>query len=258
MQPIERLQRPGVTQFRREYLNPRKPLVLEGTNDHWPARGWTIPRLAERLGELEVTPVELRAGHVHIDLERGLVRETMTFRAFVEQLERVHPPQYSLPLELVGPYGVLRQDLAVPPYCVGSIFTKINLWVAATGTVTDAHYDMLHNLLAQVQGRRRVTLFSPADTPNLYPYPMRTLHWHHSRVRLESADPAEFPRFRSARAWQVVLAPGDVLFIPRGWWHHIEALETSVAVNFFWLTPRWVPHIAAARALWTLGNIRSS
>jgi hypothetical protein len=258
MPSVEHVEFPNVGHFRRGYVKPRKPVVLAGASDHWRARRWTIAGLVERLGEREVTPVVLRGGHVHVDLDRGLVRDTMPFRTFVDQLERECPPRYSLPLELTGPYADLRQDLTVPPYCVGSIYTKVNLWVAGTGTVTDAHYDMLHNLLAQLQGKRRVTLFAPADTPCLYPYPMRTLHWHHSQVRLEAPDPTQFPRFGNARALQVELAAGDVLFIPRGWWHHIEAVEPSLAVNFFWLTPRWVPAIAAARVLWTLANIRSS
>ncbi len=258
MLAVERVECPDVPSFRSRYFKPNKPVILLGTQRDWPARSWTAEGLKQRLGDLQVSPVVLNEGHVHVDLERGLVDEPMTFRAYIDQLGEPPPPRYSLTVGLDGPLADLRQDLSVPPYCLGSIFMKVNLWVAPQRTITDAHYDMLHNLLAQVRGRRLVTLFAPEDTPFLYPYPLRTLHWHHSQVQVEAPDLVRFPNFRRARALRVELMPGDLLFIPRGWWHQVEALEPSIAVNFFWLTPRLIPEIALAKAAWTLQQIRSS
>jgi hypothetical protein len=258
MQAIERVERPDVASFRRNYLRTRRPIVLVGAQENWPARSWTIEGLRDRIGSLEVRPVVLSEGHVHVDLKRGLLDERMPFRAFVDHLGGPPPPRYSLPLQLVGPYSFLRQDLTIPRYCVGNVYTKINMWIAARRTITDAHYDMMHNLLAQLQGARVVTLFPPSETPFMYPYPMRTLHWHHSQVQVDAPDLSRFPRFSQARAVRVELTPGDILFIPRGWWHQVEATEPSIAVNFFWLTPRLVPAIAMARVAWTVGRIRSS
>ena len=231
-------------------------MVLLGTNDHWRARTWTVASLAERIGDPPVRLAVLDRGHVRIDLKRGIAYETRNLRSFLDQVERITPPVHYLRLRLKDRYRFLRDELEVPGYCVGTLFLDVSLLIGGVGTVVETHYDMLHNLVAQLRGRRRVTLFSPADTRCLYPYPMRTLQWHYSRVRLDAPDLGVFPRFRNACPLQVELAPGEVLFIPRGWWHHFETLEPSIAVNFFWLTPRLVPALAAARVLWMVKQVK--
>jgi lysine-specific demethylase 8 len=244
-----------VARFRREYLRPRHPVVLTGAIDHWPARAWTTSRLAERLGDCAVNLALLDDGHVRADLERGIRFERSSLRAFLADLERSTPPQSYLRLRLAGPHRALRDELEVPPYCLGRLALDVSLLIGGRGTIIDLHYDMLHNLVAQLRGTRRITLFSPADTACMYPYPLRTLHWHHSRVAFDAPDQVAFPRFGEATPLQVDLGPGEMLFIPRGWWHHFESLEASLAVNFFWLTPRWLPAMAAAQAAWLLKRV---
>jgi len=253
--PVERVERPDVARFRRDYLNRSAPVVLTGVTEGWPARGWSLDTLAERLGDRQVPLAVLRGGHVRADLARGIRHEAGSLHAFLARVATASPPQHYLRLRLSGPYAFLRADVEVPPYCLARLALDVSLLVGGTGTVVDTHYDMLHNLVSQLRGRRRVTLFSPADRARLYPYPMRTLHWHHSQVRLEAPDPVAFPRFREATPLQVDLGPGEMLLIPRGWWHHFETLEPSIAVNFFWLTPRLVPAIAAAQALWMVKRV---
>ena len=75
---------------------------------------------------------------------------------------------------------------------------------------------------------------------------------NHPRFQVPEADR---PARMGGLLMEPLLKPGDVLFIPRGWWHHFETLEPSIAVNFFWLTPRLVPALAASRALWMLKQV---
>ena len=255
MSPIERVERPTVARFRRDYLRPRRPVVLVGGSDHWRAREWTFGGLAEQLGDSELRLATLNRGHVRVD--RTIAYQTMSARAFLAHVERVTPPDYYLRLKLSGRYRFLRDDVEVPPYCVGRVFLDVSLLIGGTGTNTDTHYDMLHNLVAQLRGRRRVTLFAPADSACLYPYPLRSLRWNCSRVQVESPDPVRFPRFCEATPVHVELGPGDMLFIPRGWWHYFETLEPSIAVHFFWLTPWLVPALAAARVVWMAEKVRA-
>jgi len=90
-----------------------------------------------------------------------------------------------------------------------------------------------------VAGRRRFTLFPPEQLPNLYigPLDFTPAGQAISLVDFHQPDLARFPRFADAleHAQVAELAPGDVLFIPSMWWHHIEALETfNVLVNYWW------------------------
>ncbi|MEO7653004.1 MAG: cupin-like domain-containing protein [Bryobacteraceae bacterium] len=86
------------------------------------------------------------------------------------------------------------------------------------------HADILHThaYLAQLVGRKRCMLFSPADTAAIY----------RGKIDPDRPDLEKFPLFRSATAFESVLEPGEVLFIPSGWWHHVVALEKSITVNY--------------------------
>jgi Cupin-like domain len=90
-----------------------------------------------------------------------------------------------------------------------------------------------------VAGRRRFTLFPPDQLPNLYMGPLEfTLSGTPcSMVSLEEPDLVRYPRFEKAlkAAQSAVLEPGDAIFIPYSWWHHVESLEPfNALVNYWW------------------------
>ncbi len=103
-----------------------------------------------------------------------------------------------------------------------------------------AHYDMPDNLACVAVGRRRFTLFPPAELPNLYVGPLEftPAGQQISLVDFAQPDLARFPRFaaalRSARWWPSWM-PATRCSFPGMWWHHIEALEAcNVLVNYWW------------------------
>jgi hypothetical protein len=111
------------------------------------------------------------------------------------------------------------------------------IWMGNRLTV-QTHFDLNENIACVVAGRRRFTLFPPSQTPNLYPGPFElTLAGPPvSMVQLETPDFDRFPRFREALAHAVVaeLDPGDAIYIPYFWWHHVRALEDfNVLVNYW-------------------------
>lgn len=50
----------------------------------------------------------------------------------------------------------------------------------------------------------------------------------------EDRDPMELEEFRGLRYWDCVLGPGQVLYIPIGWWHYVRSLSVSFSVSFWW------------------------
>ena len=112
------------------------------------------------------------------------------------------------------------------------------IWIGNAVTV-QTHYDFSNNIACTLAGRRRFTLFPPEQLPNLYPGPMDiTLAGVPvSMVPLHRPDFVRYPRFRLAlaAARRIELNPGDGLFIPYGWWHHVESLTPfNVLVNYWW------------------------
>ncbi|XP_024142132.1 HSPB1-associated protein 1 homolog [Oryzias melastigma] len=108
------------------------------------------------------------------------------------------------------------------------------VWIGTNGANTPCHMDTYGcNLVLQVQGRKRWHLFPPEDTPNLYPtripYEESSVF---SSVNVQSPDLKKFPAFQAAQAHIVTLQPGQVLYVPRHWWHYVESVDpVTVSVN---------------------------
>ena len=137
-----------------------------------------------------------------------------------------------------------------------------SIWIG-TRTRIAAHNDFPHNLACCAVGRRRFTLFPPDQFANLYVGPLDNTPAGRpvSMVDLRDPDFEKYPRFREALASAQVaeLGPGDAIFIPSMWWHHVEALEPfNVLVNYWWRdTPRYLaqPQDALNHALLAIRDL---
>jgi hypothetical protein len=120
-----------------------------------------------------------------------------------------------------------------------------SIWMG-TRTRIAAHNDFPSNLACVAVGRRRFTLFPPEQFRNLYLGPVDNTPAGRaiSMVDFHAPDFSRYPRFRDALEHALVaeLDPGDALYIPSMWWHHVEGLDSfNVLVNYWWRdTPRWL------------------
>ena len=140
---------------------------------------------------------------------------------------------------------------AANPIDLGARDPLKSIWIG-TRTRIAAHNDYPDNLACCAAGRRRFTLFPPDQFRNLYLGPIdntpagRTV----SMVDFAAPDLAAYPRFAEAmaHAQTAELEPGDAIFIPSMWWHHVEGLaDFNILVNYWWRrTPAWLGQPQAA------------
>jgi HSPB1-associated protein 1 len=107
------------------------------------------------------------------------------------------------------------------------------LWVGSKESNTPCHYDTYGcNLVAQLWGQKKWTLFPPSDSAYLYPtripYEESSVF---SEVNITCPDLQRHRDYASATGYQVALEAGDVLFVPRHWWHYVECVQDAVSVN---------------------------
>jgi len=99
--------------------------------------------------------------------------------------------------------------------------------VRTGGTVTPLHHETSNILLAQVAGRKRYRLIPSSQWQYVY-----NSQGVFSEVDCENPDLNRYPKFRDANTIDIVVDPGEVLFMPVGWWHHVRALDVSMTVSF--------------------------
>lgn len=165
----------------------------------------------------------------------------------LDQLEQ-HADSEQAPTVYMGSSAI---DQCLPGLAVhnslpqGRARPTVRIWLG-NRTIVAAHFDVLDNIACVCAGRRRFTLFPPEQLPNLYVGPMELTPAGQqiSLVDLDNPDPERFPRFAEAmrHARQAELEPGDAVYIPSMWWHHVVGLESfNVLINHWWRdTPAWI------------------
>ena len=104
--------------------------------------------------------------------------------------------------------------------------SSVNVWIGQPNVIAHCHYDGYHNFYAQLHGRKKFKLYHPTAWPGLYPYPF--LHPSHAQAQVNLSHIASRRRFKGVervRWMEVVVGPGDLLYIPPLWFHEVEALD---------------------------------
>jgi hypothetical protein len=239
--------------FREEIEPGGKPVVLKGVVDHWPAvqAARESPRaLADHIRRFDrgraASIIELPAAAKG----RLFYREDMSGLNFTRYAAPIGPTLDRL-LSLqdaTNPVSVFIESMIteefLPEFAAAHPMPLLDpmygprIWIGNRITV-QTHYDLLYNIACVVGGRRRFTLFPPEQIANLYmgPLDFTPAGAPVSMVALKDPDLARYPRFAEAmrHAVSAELEPGDGLYIPYAWWHHVESLTPfNVLVNYWW------------------------
>ncbi len=137
-----------------------------------------------------------------------------------------------------------------------------SIWIGTKSRIA-AHNDFPDNIACVAVGERRFTVFPPDQFRNLYIGPVDNTPAGRSisMVDFHKPDFEKFPKFRDAisAGFTGVLSPGDAIFIPSMWWHHVEGLSPfNVLVNYWWReTPRYMggPQNALNHAMMTIRDL---
>lgn len=230
-----------------------EPFILRGFVRHWPAVGLALdsPEALVRYllacdsgGEVDALlahPSEKGRLFYTPDMDGfNFARRKIPVSQAIEQLVRysqfAEPPSLAVQSALVDECLPRFGAENVAPLLDAAIRPRI--WIGNTIT-TPAHFDESNNLACVVSGKRRFTLFPPEQVANLYigPLDFAPTPTPISMVDFNAPDPERFPRFAQALAAASVaeLEPGDALFLPTLWWHHVQSTGMfNVLVNYWW------------------------
>ena len=114
--------------------------------------------------------------------------------------------------------------------------SRNQLFVSYSDFLTAVHYDQQHNLYLQLRGCKRFLLFDATCADCLYPYPVHHSLDRKARVDLENLDLNHWPRAKAlqGRGVDALLLPGDILFLPMSWFHHVHSIgQENVSLNWW-------------------------
>jgi hypothetical protein len=253
-----------------EIVGRDRPLVIRGLCKDWPMVRWageSDTAFARGLAGLDNgTPVDALRMPPEED---GVIGYNAAFDGFNYEHHRVsitqglqRLAQYSRQPDAPGlamqsaPIAAclpgLLQDHPMP-WLEPAIQPRI--WIGNRVT-TPAHFDEFHNLAVVACGGRRFTLFPPEQVRNLYigPLDFAPTGAAIGIARLDRPDDPRFPRLKQALAHAQVaeLLPGDAIYIPPMWWHHVASLERINALVNYWWKPVPRHGVASETALGSL------
>lgn len=256
-----------------------EPVVLRGIARDWPMVQAGLRSTQAALGYLRGfeagVPVPYSFGgpeiegrpfynedftRLNVEVRRGLL--TQVLDDIEATLEAPRPPTYyvaSLLIERALPGFAQHNDAGLAGQ---GIDASASIWIGNRVTAS-CHFDTPDNLACCAVGRRRFTLFPPEQIDNLYPGPLDPTPGGQvvSVVDIDRPDFARHPRFRDAlaSAQTAVLEPGDAIFIPSLWWHHVRSLAPfNVLVNYWWRSsPAFLssPLPALHHAMWAVRDL---
>ena len=240
-------------QFLRDVVEPCQPVVMRGLVGRWPVvqaaarspkafRDYVLQFDAGGQTEVFFGEPRIVGKYYYNDDLKGFnfERRKMSFSAaldtIIANLDRTGSPSVyvgSIPVNDYLP-GFLVQNAM--PLLAPSVSPRI--WLGHASNVS-SHYDAFENVACVVAGTRRFTLFPPDAIGNLYVGPIdNTMAGQPVSLAASSALNDEgFPLFREVQdqALSAELQPGDALFLPKLWWHKVEATAPfNGLVNYWW------------------------
>ena len=205
-------------EFQRLYYKPQKPVVLRGLWKGYPAyEKWTMDFFRKTMGDIEVGLFGNRKEDISKTLQ--VPNAVMRFDEYLNLIEH-EPTDLRLFLFPVFKHKPeLLKDFDYPNIAKGWIKMPFMFFGPAKSVVRmHQDIDMSNVFLTQFHGQKRIVLFPPDQSDLLYRLPFNV----HSIVDIDHPDYEQFPGLKYAKGMSVVIEHGDTIFMPSGYWHHIE------------------------------------
>lgn len=260
LQTVDVVDTISTADFKANYYNPRKPLIIKNLAKNWPAyQKWHWDYFKTLVGDKQVALYNNTKSDAYTPINTA--DDYKTFGEYIDMI-KAGPAGWRIFLFNIFDHAPqLIQDFTWPEQLMTGFVKKYPmLFTGGQTSITHMHFDidLSHILHTQFVGRKRVLLFPYEEQHKLYRKPFEVLSMIDFSNYYDTAnskiDYEKFPALRTAKGYDVTLEHGDTLFMPAGYWHHMEYLDSGLAISLRALQGNIVGKLQGA---WNLFGMRT-
>ncbi|MEP7230553.1 MAG: cupin-like domain-containing protein [Ginsengibacter sp.] len=256
---VDKVESISPAEFRTNYYLPQKPLVITGLARQWPAyTKWTWDYFKKMVGDKKVGLYNNVKSDAYTPINTA--DDYKTFGEYVDMIQN-GPAAWRIFLFNIFTHAPqLTEDFTWPEELMKGFVKKYPmLFTGGQTSITHMHFDidLSHILHTQFAGRKRVLLFRHEEQYKLYRKPFEVLSLaDFSNYNTETGKPdyEKFPALKYATGYELIMEHGDTLFMPAGYWHHMEYLDSGFAMSLRALQNTLS---GKAKGAWNLFGMRS-
>ncbi len=222
--------------FNQSYFTPLKPVVITDMAKSWPAiKKWTPDFFKQQHGDKQVKVYDgsfVVPGKNYMSQARIL-----SLRDYIDSVMTTSQDLRMFLYNIKTEIPKLVDDITFPSLVDDVSKSFIFMFFGCKESVTQMHFDidMSHVFHTAIYGRKTIALFPFEQGKNLHRYPFTC----RSYVDIHNPDFEQYPGLKKVKGFQTVLEPGETLYIPSGYWHHIVYDEASCAISLRCTSTTW-------------------
>jgi histone arginine demethylase JMJD6 len=220
-------------EFLNEYIIPNKPVIMVNSAKDWKAHQFFSPEFFKKdfPGKLATIKGKQYSMSEYIDMMLASTEANPAPYPWKLDIERKFPELLEY---LQPPFEVMKKNRLKSPFFSERFIPQASTLEIFFGGVSSwfpyIHYDLygLYAIVTQVYGRKEFILYAPGQEEYLYVDPENP--WMSTIKEYYKPDYEKYPLFRKAQGTSVVVAPGETVYVPKGWWHTARSVEPSISI----------------------------
>jgi hypothetical protein len=231
LSPIDVVNEISKEDFEKNYLKPRKPLIIKNMAKNWPAyEKWDLDYMKSVVGDQTVPLYDSSKADPSKPINASAAE--MKFGDYIELIRNTPTDLRIFLFDPIKQAPKLLEDYRSPKDLMGGFLDSYpNMFFGGKGSVTFLHYDidLAHIFHTHFNGRKHVILFENKWKERLYQIPFATYALEDYNV--EQPDFNQFPALKGVKGVEAFLEHGDTLFMPTGYWHWMKYLDGSFSIS---------------------------
>ncbi len=245
--------------FKRDFYRPGVPVVIKNLSHDWPAFDkWNWDYFKQLVGDKKVPLYNNVKSDAYTPINTA--DDYKTFGEYIDMISKGPAAWRIFLFNIFDHAPQLIKDFAWPEHLMKGYIKKYPmLFTGGAGSITHLHYDidLSHIMHTQFAGRKRVLMFPYKEQYKLYRKPFEVLSLADFSNYYEqngTPDYEKFPALKLAEGFDFIMEPGDTLFMPAGYWHHMEYLESGFAMSLRAMQPSIAGKV---KGMWSLLGMRN-